>query len=93
MKMEKPSINGGKSIVVQRKRQMEVTTHPEFPWHSPLVGIGSKGVPAHPWIFCHAMVGAMEALDKSMEAFGAKRGGQRLSAASVDRFANIGQRR
>ena len=91
---------------------MEVTTHPEFPWHSPLVGIGSKGVPAHPWIFipwqsplvgkgvpahpwifCHVVVGAMEALDKSMEAFGAKRGGQRLSAASVDRFANIGQRR
>ena len=93
MKVEKPSINGGKSIVVQRKRQMEVTIHPESPWHRPGVGIASKGIPAHPWRFCHAMVGAMEALDKSMEAFGAKRGGQWIPGASVDRFANIGQRR
>jgi len=30
--MEKPSINGGKSIIVQRKRRIEVTIHPESPW-------------------------------------------------------------
>ena len=33
VKMEKPSIKGGKGIIVQRKRQMEVAINPDFPRH------------------------------------------------------------
>ena len=90
VKMEKPSINGGKSIIVQRKREMEVTIHPGSPWHRPVVGIGQKGISAHPWRFCNAMVAAMEALGMSMEAFAvaAMRGTRHVAW-----FANIRQRR
>ena len=89
--MEKPSINGGKSIIVQRKRRMEVTIPSRISmWRRPLVGIGSKDISAHPWRFCNAMVAAMEALGMSMEAFAvaAMRG-----TRHVARFANIRQRR
>ena len=33
VKMEKPSIKGGKGIIVQRKRQMEVAINPDFLRH------------------------------------------------------------
>ena len=86
VEMEKPGIDGGKSIIVQRKRQMEVAVHPDSPWHRtsfqfseflaarPLVGIGSKGISARKWVVA------------------ATRDARHIHGTAVARLANIRKR-